>query len=114
MSGAPPSIPDIPASTVPSTPWPTTDSLIFYRFMQITVIGSGFGGLAAAIRLQTAGHAVTLLEKRDRPGGRAYVYAIDGFTFDGGPTVITAPWLIEELFTEAGRDPTDYLEMITV
>lgn len=82
--------------------------------MQITVIGSGFGGLAAAIRLQTAGHAVTLLEKRDRPGGRAYVYAIDGFTFDGGPTVITAPWLIEELFTEAGRDPNDYLEMIPV
>ena len=82
--------------------------------MRITVIGSGFGGLAAAIRLQTAGHAVTLLEKRDRPGGRAYVYAIDGFTFDGGPTVITAPWLIEELFTEAGRDPNDYLEMIPV
>lgn len=80
----------------------------------IVVVGSGFGGLAAAVRLQTAGHRVTLLEARDQPGGRAYVYRQDGFTFDGGPTVITAPWLIEELFTEAGRDPADYLEMLPV
>jgi phytoene desaturase len=82
--------------------------------MRITVIGSGFGGLAAAIRLLTAGHDVTLLEKRDKPGGRAYVYEQDGFTFDGGPTVITAPWLIEELFTGAGRNPADYLTMVPV
>lgn len=59
--------------------------------MRIVVIGSGFGGLAAAVRLQAAGHDVTVVEKRDRPGGRAYVYEQDGFIFDGGPTVITAP-----------------------
>ena len=82
--------------------------------MRITVIGSGFGGLAAAVRLATMGHEVTLLEKRDKLGGRAYVYERDGFTFDGGPTVITAPWLIEELFDEAGRNPADYLTMVPV
>ncbi len=82
--------------------------------MRIVVIGSGFGGLAAAIRLAAKGHEVTMLEKRDKPGGRAYVYEQEGFTFDGGPTVITAPWLIEELFTLAGRDPADYVTMLPV
>jgi phytoene desaturase len=82
--------------------------------MRIVVIGSGFGGLAAAVRLAARGHEVRLLEKRDRPGGRAYVYERAGFTFDGGPTVITAPWLIEELFTLAGRDPAAYVEMVPV
>ena len=67
------------------------------------VIGSGFGGLALAIRLQSAGIATTLLEKRDKPGGRAYVYEDQGFTFDAGPTVITAPDCLEELLTLAGR-----------
>lgn len=80
--------------------------------MRITVIGSGFGGLASAVRLQNDGHEVTLLEKRDKPGGRAYVYEIDGFRFDGGPTVITAPWLFEELFREAGRNPEDYYKLV--
>ena len=55
------------------------------------VIGSGFGGLALAIRLQSAGIATTIVEARDRPGGRAYVWKLDGFTFDAGPTVITDP-----------------------
>ena len=82
--------------------------------MKIVVIGSGFAGLAAAIRLQLQGHAVTLVEKRDQLGGRAYVYRQDGFTFDGGPTVITAPWLIEELFQAAGRNPADYVTMVPV
>ena len=82
--------------------------------MKIVVVGSGFGGLAAAVRLVTAGHDVVLCEARDKPGGRAYVYKIDGFTFDGGPTVITAPWLIEELFSGAGRDAKDYLTMVPV
>jgi phytoene desaturase len=59
--------------------------------MKIVIIGSGLGGLAAGIRLQAQGHQVTLLDKRDRPGGRAYVYEQDGFRFDGGPTIITAP-----------------------
>lgn len=82
--------------------------------VRIVVIGSGFGGLAAAVRLQTRGHNVTLVEKRDKPGGRAYVYEQDGFVFDGGPTVITAPWLIEELFANAGRNPKEYVEMLPV
>lgn len=78
------------------------------------VIGSGFGGLAAAIRLQTAGIATTIFEARDKPGGRAYVYERDGFIFDGGPTVITAPHCLEELFTEAGRKLADYVTLVPV
>lgn len=81
---------------------------------RIVVIGSGFGGLAAAIRLAARGHDVTLVEKRDQAGGRAYVYRQDGFVFDGGPTVITAPWLITELFALAGRDAADYLTLVPV
>ncbi|HEY5310100.1 MAG TPA: NAD(P)-binding protein, partial [Casimicrobiaceae bacterium] len=61
------------------------------------VIGSGFGGLAAAVRLGARGYRTTVLEKLDAPGGRAYVYRQDGFTFDAGPTVVTAPFLFEEL-----------------
>ena len=81
---------------------------------RIVVIGSGFGGLAAAVRLAARGHDVTLLDKRDQPGGRAYVYRQDGFTFDGGPTVITAPWLITELFELAGRKAEDYVSLVPV
>ena len=80
--------------------------------MRILVIGSGFGGLTAAIRLQAQGHEVTILERRDQPGGRAYVYRQDGFTFDGGPTIITAPWLIRELFELAGRRADDYVSLV--
>jgi phytoene desaturase len=80
--------------------------------MRIVVIGSGFGGLSAAIRLQAQGHEVTILERRDKPGGRAYVYEQDGFTFDGGPTIITAPWLIRELFELAGRRVDDYVSLV--
>jgi len=76
------------------------------------VIGSGFGGLAAAIRLQTNGYQTVLFEKRDRPGGRAYVYQENGFTFDAGPTVITAPHCLEELFNQAGRSMNRYVELI--
>lgn len=78
------------------------------------VIGSGFGGLAAAIRLQAAGIDTTIYEARDLPGGRAYVYKDAGFTFDAGPTVITAPHIFEELFAEAGRDLKSYVELIPV
>ncbi len=78
------------------------------------VIGSGFGGLAAAIRLQAAGIATTIYEARDQPGGRAYVYRDGGFTFDAGPTVITAPECLEELFTLAGRRMRDYVELLPV
>lgn len=78
------------------------------------VIGAGFGGLALAIRLQAAGVQTTLLEKRDKPGGRAYVYHDEGFTFDAGPTVITDPTAIQQLFTAAGKQMSDYVELLPV
>ena len=80
--------------------------------MKIVVIGSGFGGLSAAIRLQAQGHNVTIVEKRDKLGGRAYVYEQDGFKFDGGPTIITAPWLIDEMFEAAGKKTSDYVKLV--
>jgi phytoene desaturase len=82
--------------------------------MKIIVIGSGFGGLTAAIRLQAQGHKVTILEKRDKLGGRAYVYEQDGFVFDGGPTIITAPWLIDEVFEIAGKQTSDYVKLVKI
>lgn len=78
------------------------------------VVGSGFGGLAAAVRLGAKGYRVTVLEKRDKPGGRAYVYKQDGFTFDGGPTVITAPFLLEELWELCGKKLSDEIDMRSV
>ena len=75
------------------------------------VIGSGFGGLAAAIRLQLKGYQVTVLEKLDGPGGRAYTYQKNGFTFDAGPTIVTAPHLLEELWTMCGRNLHDDVAM---
>lgn len=78
------------------------------------VIGSGFGGLASAIRLQSSGFDVTIFEKRDLPGGRAYVFKEKGFTFDAGPTVITAPETLSELFALSGRRIEDYVELIRV
>ena len=67
------------------------------------VIGGGFGGLATAIRLQAAGHAVTIVEAREHLGGRAYQLKENGFTFDMGPSLITAPHLLEDLWATAGR-----------
>ncbi|HLG81973.1 MAG TPA: phytoene desaturase [Bradyrhizobium sp.] len=78
------------------------------------VIGSGFGGLAAAIRLGAKGYRVTLFEKLDAPGGRAYVYRQDGFTFDAGPTIVTAPFLFEELWKLCGRDLSDDVTLVPV
>src|SRR5579883_3553013 len=74
---------------------------------KIIVIGGGFGGLATAIRLQAAGHAVTLVEARERLGGRAYQLRDNGFTFDMGPTLLTAPHLLEDLWASAGRSLKD-------
>src|SRR5215468_8745619 len=76
------------------------------------VIGSGIGGIAAAIRLQVRGYQVTLLEMRDKPGGRACVHRQDGFTFDAGPTIITAPFLLEELFALAGERLSDHVRIV--
>ena len=78
------------------------------------VIGAGFGGIALAIRLQSAGVQTTLFEARDKPGGRAYVYEDAGFTFDAGPTVITDPSAIEELFALSGRRLADYVELMPI
>ena len=76
------------------------------------VIGSGFGGIGAAIRLQARGYQVSLVEMRDQPGGRAYVYRQDGFTFDAGPTILTAPFLIDELFALGGKRTADYVKIV--
>ena len=81
---------------------------------KVVVVGAGFGGLAAAIRLQARGFRVTLVDKRDQPGGRAYVYRDAGFSFDGGPTVITAPFVLDELFALAGVDMAERLTLVPV
>ncbi len=81
------------------------------RAAHAVVIGSGFGGLAAAVRLGARGYRVTVLEKLDAPGGRAYVFRQDGFTFDAGPTIITAPFLLEELWQLCGRRLSDDIEL---
>jgi phytoene desaturase len=78
----------------------------------IAVIGGGFGGLAAAIRLAAQGHSVDLYEKRDKLGGRGYQYDINGFKFDGGPTVITAPYIFDEIFEAAGKQREDYFKLV--
>lgn len=79
---------------------------------KVIVIGSGFGGLAIAARLAASGHQVQLFEKRDKLGGRAYVYEQNGFKFDGGPTVITAPWLFDEIWEMTGRKREDYVKFV--
>ena len=76
------------------------------------VIGSGFGGLAAAIRLGARGYRVTVLERHDQPGGRARVFRQDGFTFDAGPTIVTAPFLFEDLWTLCGKRLADHVDMV--
>jgi phytoene desaturase len=79
--------------------------------MKSIVIGSGFGGIAAALRLRAKSHDVTLIEKQPDLGGRARVFRRNGFIFDGGPTVITAPYLINELFELFQKDPKDYIKL---
>jgi phytoene desaturase len=82
--------------------------------IRAAVIGSGFGGLALAIRLQAAGYRTVIFEKRDKPGGRAYVYHDQGFTFDAGPTVITAPDCLRELFSLGKKSMDDYVRLLPV
>ena len=79
--------------------------------MNSVVIGSGFGGIAAALRLKAKGHKVTLIEKHEDLGGRARVFKKNGFIYDGGPTVITAPYLINELFELFQKDPKNYIKL---
>ena len=78
------------------------------------VIGSGFGGLAAAVRLGARGYRVTVLERLAAPGGRALVHRQDGFTFDAGPTIVTAPFLLEELWQLCGRRLADDVALVPV
>ena len=78
------------------------------------VVGAGLGGLAAAIRLGARGFRVTLLDRLDQPGGRARVFEQDGFTFDAGPTVVTAPFLFEELWQLCGRELSDDVELVPI
>ncbi|MHA4838710.1 phytoene desaturase [Sphingopyxis sp. MSC1_008] len=78
------------------------------------VVGAGFGGLALAIRLQSAGVATTVVEARDKPGGRAYHWRKDGFTFDAGPTVITDPPCLEELWALSGQEMAKDVALIPV
>ena len=80
--------------------------------MKIVVIGTGFGGLSAAIRLRAQGHEVAVLEKLADPGGRSRVFQQDGFVFDAGPTIITAPSLFQDLFAVAGRRLEDYVDLV--
>ncbi len=79
---------------------------------RIVVIGSGFGGLAAAARLAANGHQVTVVEALDKLGGRAYVFEQDGFRFDAGPTIITAPWMFDELWQKAGQRRDDHVAFL--
>ena len=81
---------------------------------KIIIIGSGFGGLGAANRLAALGHRVEIFEARDKLGGRGYTYEIDGFKFDGGPTVITAPFMFDDIFTAAGKKREDYVKFVPV
>jgi len=78
------------------------------------IIGAGFGGLALAMRLQSAGISTTIIEARDKPGGRGYYWEKDGFTFDGGPTVITDPPCLEELWSLSGHKMSDDVELMPV
>jgi phytoene desaturase len=78
------------------------------------VVGAGLGGLAAGIRLAVRGYRVTIVDRLTQPGGRARVFEENGHTFDAGPTVITAPFLFEELWSLAGRDMADDVEIVPV
>ncbi len=97
-----------------STSLRSTQQIPSHRQPHAVVIGSGFGGLAAAIRLGAKGYRVTIFEKLDRPGGRAYVYRQDGFTFDAGPTIVTAPFLFEELWKLCGRKMSEDVTLVPV
>jgi phytoene desaturase len=80
----------------------------------VGIIGGGLGGLSAAIHLQAAGYCVTLLEAGERVGGRANRIEVDGFSFDTGPSLLNYPWVFRDVFAAAGRDLSDYVELLPV
>ncbi len=100
------------AASAPTKQHKITEKSTINIMAKIIVIGSGFGGLSVAIRLAAGGHSVELFESRDKPGGRAYTYSINGFTFDGGPTVITAPFLFDDLWEVVGKKREDYVQFV--
>jgi phytoene desaturase len=81
---------------------------------KIVIVGAGLGGLAAAIRLQAAGHRVRVVEKNERVGGKLNIVEADGYTFDTGPSLFTMPWVVRDLFAAAGRNADDVLEIMPV
>ena len=82
--------------------------------MRALVIGAGFGGIAAALRLRAKGYSVTVLDRCAQIGGRAQVFERGGFRHDAGPTVITAPFLLEELFDLFGEKFSDYVTLVAL
>jgi phytoene desaturase len=105
---------DLASPTLPMVDFRPARSSTRKALPHAVVIGSGFGGLAAAVRLGARGYKVSVLEQLDQPGGRARVHRIDGFVFDAGPTVITAPHLFEELWTLCGRRLADDVTLVPV
>ena len=88
---------------------PSNERMIDKHFV---IVGSGFGGMAMAIRLRALGANVTMVERLTSLGGRAQVFKRNGFTHDAGPTVITAPFLFDELFSLFGKNREDYCDLI--
>ena len=78
------------------------------------IVGAGFGGMASALRLRRLGYEVTVVDNNPQAGGRAQVYEMNGYKFDAGPTVITAPFLFDELFDLYGKKRADYVDFLPV
>lgn len=102
---------DVPTGGCGALGMPVEARVMSSAAPQAVVIGAGIGGLAAALRLRARGYAVTVVDRLDQPGGRARVFERDGYVFDAGPTVITAPFLFEELWTLFGRRMADDVEL---
>ncbi len=83
-----------------------------HRKPHAVVIGAGIGGLAAAVRLGARGYHVSVFENLEQAGGRANVYRQDGYTFDAGPTIITAPHMLAELWTLCGKRMEDEVPLV--
>ena len=78
------------------------------------IVGTGFGGLAAAFHSVAKGYRTVVLEAGAQPGGRARVFREQGYTFDAGPTVITAPYLFDELFALVGERAEDHIDLVPI
>lgn len=79
---------------------------------RVAIIGSGFGGLSLAVRLQSAGYRTVILERREKIGGRAYQWTEGGYTFDMGPSLVTAPSIIRSIFDAAGERLEDHVDLV--